>query len=63
MKDNALIATTKEGIQTNFTFKNEDLNKFSAQIAKIAIDSVSRNVQLAKIFGRVLDTQCYKEDG
>lgn len=63
MKDNALIATTKEGIQTTFSFKNEDLNKFSTQIAKIAIDSVSRNVQLAKIFGRVLDTQCYKEDG
>ena len=63
MKDNALIATTKEGIQTSFSFKNEDLNKFSAQIAKIAIDSVSRNVQLAKILGRVLDTQCYKEDG
>lgn len=63
MKDNALIATTKEAIKTSFTFKNEDLNKFSGQIAKIAIDSVSRNVQLAKIFGRVLETQCYKEDG
>lgn len=63
MKNELILATSTTDIQTAFSFKNADLNKFSANIAKIAIDSVSRNIELAKIFGRILETECYKEDG
>lgn len=63
MKDNALITTMKESIQTSFSFKNAELNKFSASIAKLAVDNVKRNVELSKILGRILKTECYKEDG
>ena len=63
MKNDLILATSTADIQTSFSFKNADLNKFSESIAKIAIDSVSRNIELAKIFGRILDTECYKEDG
>ena len=63
MKNDLILATSTADIQTSFSFKNADLNKFSESIAKIAIDSVSRNIELSKIFGRILDTECYKEDG
>lgn len=63
MKNEMILATSTEHIQKVFSFKNAELNKFSASIAKIALDSVSRNIELAKILGRVLDTECYKEDG
>lgn len=63
MKNELILATSTADIQTSFSFKNADLNKFSENIAKIAIDSVSRNIELAKIFGRILETECYKEDG
>lgn len=63
MKNELILATSTVDIQTSFNFKNEKLNKFSESIAKIAIDSVSRNIELAKIFGRILETECYKEDG
>lgn len=63
MKNELILATSTADIQTSFSFKNAELNKFSESIAKIAIDSVSRNIELAKIFGRILDTECYKEDG
>lgn len=63
MKDELILATSTADIQTKFNFKNAELNKFSANIAKIAIDSVSRNIELAKIFGRILETECYKDDG
>lgn len=63
MTNNMILATATSDIQTKFTFKNESLNQFSASIAKIAIDSVSRNIELARIFGRILETECYKEDG
>lgn len=63
MKNELILATSTSDIQTTFNFKNAELNKFSENIAKIAIDSVSRNIELAKIFGRILDTECYKEDG
>lgn len=63
MKNELILATSTADIQTAFNFKNAELNKFSENIAKIAIDSVSRNIELAKIFGRILETECYKEDG
>lgn len=63
MKNELILATSTADIQTTFNFKNAELNKFSANIAKIAIDSVSRNIELAKIFGRILETECYKDDG
>lgn len=63
MENKLIVATSKEAIQTTFTFKNADLNKFSENIAKIAINSIERNVELSKIFGRILETECYKEDG
>lgn len=63
MENKLIVATSKEAIQTTFNFKNADLNKFSENIAKIAINSIERNVQLSKIFGRILETECYKEDG
>lgn len=63
MKNSMILATSTSDIQTTFSFKNADLNKFSESIAKIAIDSVSRNIELSKIFGRILETECYKDDG
>ena len=63
MKNSMILATSTADIQTTFSFKNAELNKFSENIAKIAIDSVSRNIELAKIFGRILETECYKDDG
>lgn len=63
MKNELILATSTADIQTTFSFKNAELNKFSENIAKIAIDSVSRNIELAKIFGRILETECYKDDG
>ena len=63
MKNELILATSTSDIQTTFNFKNAELNKFSENIAKIAIDSVSRNIELAKIFGRILETECYKDDG
>lgn len=63
MKNSMILATSTADIQTTFSFKNAELNKFSESIAKIAIDSVSRNIELAKIFGRILETECYKDDG
>ena len=63
MKNELILATSTSDIQTSFSFKNAELNKFSESIAKIAIDSVSRNIELAKIFGRILETECYKDDG
>ena len=63
MENNVLQKTTIEGIATKFAFKNAELNKFSESIAKIAIDSVNRNIELAKILGRITESKCYKEDG
>lgn len=63
MKNELILATSTADIQTSFSFKNADLNKYSESIAKIAIDSVSRNIELAKIFGRIIETECYKDDG
>lgn len=63
MKQNALISTATSDIATTFSFKSAELNKFSESIAKIAIDSVERNIELSRIFGRILATECYKEDG
>lgn len=63
MENNLILATSTVDIPVEFNFKNHSLNEFSKAIANIAISNVSRNIELSKILGRILDTKCYEEDG
>lgn len=46
-----------------FSFKDAKLNAYSAEIAKIGADMAQRNVELAKIFGKIKAEKCYEADG
>lgn len=48
---------------TSFSFKSAALNEASERIAHIARDMSESRVELAKVLGNVLSTECYKEDG
>jgi len=48
---------------TSFTFKSAALNEASECIARIAREMSESRVELAKVLGNVLTTECYKEDG
>ncbi len=46
-----------------FSFKDAKLNTYSQEIAKIGADMAQRNVELAKVFGKIKAEKCYEADG
>lgn len=71
---NAMTNYERAKVSTKFTFKNEQLNAYSTELAKAlnagiaAVDTARGKVEdvtrkQAEILGLVLDTKCYEEDG
>lgn len=56
-----------QNITTNspatFNFKSASLNAYSRQIAEIGAEMASKNIQIAKILGKIMTEEAYKEDG
>ena len=56
-----------QNITTNspatFNFKSAALNAYSRQIAEIGAEMASKNIQIAKILGKIMTEEAYKEDG
>lgn len=46
-----------------FSFKSAALNAYSRQIADIGAEMASKNIQIAKILGKIMTEEAYKEDG
>lgn len=46
-----------------FNFKSPSLNAYSRQIAEIGAEMASKNIQIAKILGKIWTEEAYKEDG
>lgn len=46
-----------------FNFKSSALNAYSRQIAEIGAEMASKNIQIAKILGKIWTEEAYKEDG
>lgn len=46
-----------------FNFKSKALNAYSRQIAEIGAEMASKNIQIAKILGKIWTEEVYKEDG
>ena len=46
-----------------FNFKSAALNAYSRQIAEIGAEMASKNIQIAKILGKIMTEEAYKEDG
>lgn len=61
------METNIQNITTNapatFNFKSSALNAYSRQIAEIGAEMASKNIQIAKILGKIWTEEAYKEDG
>ena len=61
------MTTNIQNITTNspatFNFKSAALNAYSRQIADIGATMASKNIEIAKILGKIMTEEAYKEDG
>ena len=61
------MTTNLQNITTNspatFNFKSAALNAYSRQIAEIGATMASKNIEIAKILGKIMTEEAYKEDG
>ena len=61
------MTTNIQNITTNspatFNFKSAALNAYSRQIADIGATMATKNIEIAKILGKIMTEEAYKEDG